>query len=157
MAKEKDTDFVLITMKILFYCVAGAASKTVHTVEKRRLAEKECRRSSIKQLLRRIGGPSRDLDLRLFATVSAFSCAGSGSGEPPDRVKSVRRCVKPFHPRFFSEPIFELPKVNLRHRNRKTNVKKVDRTRTETSNRAKLGPGTKPRQKSAWIVPWNPN
>ena len=37
--------------------------------------------------LRELEGPIRDLDLRLFATVSAFSSAESGSGEPPDRAQ----------------------------------------------------------------------
>ena len=42
------------------------------------------------QLNRSLGefeGPIRDLDLRLFATVAAFSSAESGSGEPPDRAQ----------------------------------------------------------------------
>ena len=58
---------------------------------------------------------------------------------------------------FFSEPILGPPKVNLRHRNGKMNVKKVHRARTETSNCAKLGSGTKPRQKSESDRHWNPN
>ena len=42
------------------------------------------------QLNRSLGefeGPIRDPDLSCFATVSAFSSAESGSGEPPDRAQ----------------------------------------------------------------------
>ena len=42
------------------------------------------------QLNRSLGefeGPIRDLDLGLLATVSTFSSAESGSGEPPDRAQ----------------------------------------------------------------------
>ena len=49
---------------------------------------------------------------------------------------------------FFSEPILGPPEWTFGRRNAKMNVKKVDSTRTETSNCAKLGSGTKPRQKS---------
>ena len=49
---------------------------------------------------------------------------------------------------FISEPIFGPPNEDFSRENAKMNVKKVDSTRTETSNCAKLGSGTKPRQKS---------
>ena len=75
--------------------------------------------------------------MRLFANVSAFSCAESGSGEPPDRAQI---CAPPppsdaSLKLFFSEPILGPPKVNLRHRNGKMNVKKSDIGRASPSER----------------------
>ena len=43
--------------------------------------------AQLNRFLGELAGPSGDLDLKHFATVSAFSGAESGSGEPPDRAQ----------------------------------------------------------------------
>ena len=49
---------------------------------------------ALNRFLGEFEGPVGDLDLSLFATVSAFSSTESGSGEPPDRAQICpRRCV----------------------------------------------------------------
>ena len=66
-----------------------------------------------------------------------------GSGNLQIELRSVRVCVDEAGLKlFFSEPVSGPPNVNLRHRNTKKSVKKVDRTRTEASNCAKYGPGS---------------
>ena len=72
-------------------------------------------------------------------------------------LKSVRVLSDARLKLFFSEPILGPPEWNFGRRNAKMNVKKVDSTRTETSNCDKPGSGTKPRQKSESDRHWNPN
>ena len=92
------------------------------------------------QLNRSLGefeGPIRDLDLKLFATNYQVSSVKSGSGEPPDRAQICAMMLMLMCRLilFFSEPFLRPPKVNLRHRNGKMNVKKSDIARTSPSER----------------------
>ena len=72
-------------------------------------------------------------------------------------LKSVRVFVRATLKLFFSEPILGPPEWTFGRRNAKMNIKKLDSTRTETSNCAKSGSGTKSRQKSESDRHWNPN
>ena len=63
-----------------------------HLLRRRRCFENAKPRMSaggaqLNRFLGELEDPAGDLDLRLFATVSAFSSAESGSGEPPDRAQ----------------------------------------------------------------------
>ncbi len=103
--------------------------------------------AQLNRFLGELEGPSGDLDLRLFATVSAFSSAESGSGEPPDRAQI---CPPP------CDASLGPPEWNFGRRNAKKTVKKVDSTRHVATSCAKPGSGTKPRQKVDHCH-WNPN
>ena len=77
-------------LKCMIIAPQALLRKQPKTVEERRFAEKECRRSSIKQLLRRIGGSSGDLHLRRFAKHYHVSSAESGPASLQIELKSVR-------------------------------------------------------------------
>ena len=103
-----------------YFCAAGA---TLRTAKPRRSAEG----ARLDGFLAESEGPIRDPDLSNFAKDYAFPSAESGSGQPPDRAQicsfdddDVEAGLK----LFFSEPVSGPPKVNLRHRNGKMNVKK---------------------------------
>ena len=70
------------------YCAAGATLRTAGPNRREtQVAEKECRRCSIRRVLSRIGGSDQGPNLSNVATVSAFSSAQSGFGQPPDRAQ----------------------------------------------------------------------
>ena len=91
--------------------------------------------AQLNRFLGELEGPSGDLDLRYFATVSAFSSAESGSGEPPDRAQICPMMFDPVFKLFFSEPILGPPNVDFSRENAKMNVKKSDIARTSPSER----------------------
>ena len=67
--------------------------------------------AQLNRFLGELDGPSGDLDLRLFATVSAFSSAESGSGEPPDRAQICALLLFDASLKlFFPEPILGPPR-----------------------------------------------
>ena len=80
-------------------------------------------------------GPFEDLDLRHFATVSAFSSSKSGSSEAPERAQICAMMFDVPTFIFFSEPILGPPKVDFSRENEKRNVKKSDIARTSPSER----------------------
>ena len=93
------------------------------------MAEKECRRCSIRRVLSRIRGSDQGPPFELFRDCSdVFEC--------PMSVRATSRSssdlfVCPLSDEaglklFFSEPVSGPPKVNLQHRNVKMNVRKSD-------------------------------
>ena len=87
----------LIGEVAIHFTFIGEVAIRPHLLRRRRCFENaKPRRSAggaqLNRFLGELEGPIRDLDLRLFATVSAFSSAESGSGEPPDRAQ-ICACV----------------------------------------------------------------